>query len=161
MQALVYEFLHTKDQSGPKHTVDGEVVGGNDNYFNHFIYRSAWSYHNYTIGTPLITSPILKEPIHYYHNTRNNRVLAHHIGLEGFIAAEITYRGLFTYSRNYGTFNEPFDEPLDQLSGMLELTRPLPWYGLDASITIAADKGRMYGNNYGVMLNLSKTFESN
>jgi len=157
VQGVVYEFLHTKDQSGPRHSDDeGNIIGGNDNYFNHAIYRSGWSYHDYTIGSPLISSPLLTEETEHYNNMKNNRVSAHHIGLEGFIAPELNYRGLFTYSRNYGTFNEPFDEPIDQLSLMVELTRPLPWYELEAGITLAGDIGRMYGDNYGVMLNLRK-----
>ena len=155
VQAIVYEFLHTKDQSGPTHNdPDGNVVGGNDNYFNHGQYRSGWTLYGFTIGTPLITSPILNDPPS--RRFANNRVLAHHVGLEGHLANHLTYRGLFTYSRNYGRHSIPFDQPIDQLSMMLELARPIPGHNLEAGITLAADAGRMYGDNLGLLLSLRK-----
>ncbi len=155
LQAVVYEFLHTKDQSGPTHDdPDGNVVGGNDNYFNHGHYRSGWTYFGFTIGTPLITSPILNDPAS--DRITNNRVLAHHVGIEGFFSETLSYRALATYSRNYGRHPVPFEPPIDQLSLMLELKRPLPWYGLQAGITVAADVGRMYGDNTGVIIHLQK-----
>ncbi len=155
LQAVVYEFLHTKDQSGPTHDdEEGNVVGGNDNYFNHGHYQSGWTLYGFTIGTPLLTSPIFNAPP--LHRLVNNRVLAHHIGLEGRLGSQTGYRGLFTYSRNYGRHSVPFDEPIDQLSMMLELTRTISRHNLEAGITIAADAGRMYGDNLGLMVSLRK-----
>jgi len=151
VQAMVYEFLHTKDQSGPTHDDEqGNVIGGNDNYFNHGHYQSGWSFHGFTIGTPLITSPILNEP--ESHRFTNNRVTAHHVGIKGHITQRLSYRTLVTYSRNYGRHSVPFKEPLDQISMMLEVSHPLPWHGLHVSITVAGDAGRMYGDNAGAMV---------
>jgi hypothetical protein len=48
IESAVYEFLHITDQSGRHHRIDGEIVGGNDNYFNHYIYSSGWATHGYT-----------------------------------------------------------------------------------------------------------------
>ncbi len=166
LQAIVYEFLHTKDQSGPTHNdPDGNTIGGNDNYFNHAIYQSGWTNHRQTIGTPLITSPVYNGmerfsalPAHHLHN---NRVMAHHIGLEGFLGVQMQYRGLVTYSRNYGRHREPFETVAKQLSFMLELSRSLPQHGLQAGITLAADRGKLYGNNYGFMLHLNKKWSFN
>ncbi len=153
LQAITYEYLQTTDQSGPRHNgEDGNVIGGNDNYFNHAIYQSGWSYHGYTIGTPLITSPLLNDPT--FHRFTSNRVRAHHLGLKGHLGPRTRYRSLITYSRNYGTHNDPFDQRKDQVSGMLELTRQLDFLQLEAGITLAADRGAMYGDNYGVMLQL-------
>ncbi len=155
LQALVYEWLHTKHQSGPTHDDDeGNQIGGNDNYFNHGYYRSGWSLYGFTIGTPFITSPILNDPPN--HRFTNNRVLAHHIGITGFFSEKLQYRSLFSYSRNYGRHSIPFDTPRDQYSIMLELQYPLPWYGIQANIAIAADIGNMYGDNYGVMLSFRR-----
>lgn len=154
LQAFVLEVLHTKDQSGPTHNdPEGNVVGGNDNYFNHGHYRSGWTYHKFTIGTPLLTSPIFNESSI---RLLNNRVLAYHFGAEGHLGPDTRYRGLFTYSRNYGLHSIPFAEPIDQLSVMLELTRPLRRYGLDIAATLAGDIGRLYGDNIGVMLSIRK-----
>lgn len=161
LQGFVYEVLYTKNQSGPSHNdEDGNVVGGNDNYFNHDLYLSGWTNHQYTIGTPLITSPIINSPDSFYYGYLiNNRILAHHIGLEGNVRENIKYRSLLTYSRNYGTFNDPFPVPYEQFSIMLEFISRLPWYGLDANLTIAGDSGRMYGDNYGIYLSLSKIIQ--
>lgn len=160
IQAFVYEWLHTKDQSGPTHNDDqGNQVGGNDNYFNHGDYRSGWSFHGFTIGTPFITSPILNDPS--FHRFLNTRVLAHHIGFTGYLSEKLEYRSLVSYSRNYGMHHLPFEPPRDQYSILLELNYPLPWYDIKANITMAADIGDMYGDNYGVMLSLRRQFFPN
>ena len=157
VQAFVYEWLHTKDQSGSVYrNEDDYVVGGMDNYFNHGHYQSGWSFHGFTIGTPFITSPILNDPP--FHRFLNTRVLAHHIGFTGFLSEKLEYRSLVSYSRNYGMHHLPFEPPRDQYSVLLELNYPLPWYDISANITIAADIGDMYGDNYGVMLSFRRQF---
>lgn len=155
LQAVVYEFLYTKHQSGPTHNdPDGNVVGGNDNYFNHGYYQSGWTLHGFTIGTPLLTSPIFNDPAN--HRLVNTRVLAHHVGFEGWFSDRTSYRSLITYSRNYGMHHRPFEPPIDQLSLMLELIRRLPAHGIELGVTLAADAGRMYGDNLGVMISVIK-----
>ncbi len=164
LQAVVYEYLQTTDQSGPAHNdPDGNIIGGNDNYFNHAIYQSGWTYYGHTIGTPLITSPAHSSlesfgdlPAHRIHN---NRVRAHHLGLEGTPLPNWHYRSLITWSRNYGRHSVPFDKPADQLSVMLEVSHQLPRPDLHLGLTLAADKGELYGDNYGVMLNIRKMFD--
>lgn len=166
LQAIVYEYLQTTDQSGPTHNdEDGNIIGGNDNYFNHAIYQSGWTYYGHTIGTPLITSPVHNGlerfsglPAHRIHN---NRVRAHHLGFEGTLLSNWNYRSLITWSRNYGRHSVPFDNPADQLSVMLEVSRQLPRHGLQLSLTIAADRGELYGDNHGLMLNVRKNLTFN
>jgi len=154
VQAVVYEFLHTTDQSGRYHDIEGDTLGGNDNYFNHGRYEAGWTLHGYTIGTPLITSTVLDDAISY--GTPNNKVVVHHFGFEGYIGEKIKYRNLFTYSINSGTNFHPFENQKEQFSWMLELKRFLEYYGLQVGITLAADVGEMYGDNFGVMVNLVK-----
>ncbi len=155
LQAFTYEYLQTTDQSGRYHDLDGVVLGGDDNYFNHAIYQSGWSYHGYTIGTPFITSPILNDPP--WHRFENTRVRVHHLGIKGHLAQSLSYRTLFSYSRNYGTYgrySDPYDPPRDQFSWLLELSGPLNFFDLEASVSLAFDQGDMYGNNLGLMLRL-------
>ena len=154
LQAVVYEFIHTTNQSGPYHDLGGVGLGGNDNYFNHLHYQSGWSYHNYTIGTPLITSRIFG--LNETHRLHNNRVIGHHIGFEGHISKTASYRSFFTFSRNFGTFDNPFEMRKDQFSWMFEITGPLEIIGMDAGITLAVDSGSMYGDNLGIVFTLSK-----
>ena len=155
LTSVVYEFLHTESQSGPSHDVDGITVGGNDNYFNHGFYRSGWTHHRYTIGTPLITSPILNETFSY--EIMNNRVIAHHIGFEGSISSNLKYRNLITYSRNFGTYHHPFSMSREQFSWMVDLTHTLGIFGLEAGAAFALDLGEMNGNNFGLLLSLRKS----
>ncbi len=154
VQAVTYEYLQTTNQSGPYHDIDGEIVGGNDNYFNHAIYQSGWSYHMHTIGTPFISSPVYNDP--EFHRFVNNRVRAHHIGFKGHIIPGVTYRNLMSYSRNYGTHNEPFENKKDQISMMLEVATQVGLLGLNVALAMSVDYGDMYGNNLGVMLRLSR-----
>ncbi len=153
LQAVTYEFLHTTHQSGPEHCMEEGLVG-NDNYFNHSHYRSGWTYYGYTIGTPLITSTFFNENAEF--GTENNRVIAHHLGLRGYLGGEVLYRTLLTLSRNLGTHSRPYDERRDQLSWMLELSRPVNFLNMTAGITLAADRGDMYGDNLAVMLSLKR-----
>jgi hypothetical protein len=154
VQAVLYEFLQTTHQSGPFHDLDGVVLGGKDNYFNHGHYRSGWTYHGYTIGTPMITSPVLEKPAMF--GIANNRVIAHHLGVEGQMTGNISYRSFLTLSRNFGTYDWPFARRRDQLSWMLEVNSPLNFYNLEYGIAFAVDSGEMYGNNYGLLFTLRK-----
>ncbi len=161
LQAVVYEILHTKDQSGPTHNdPDGNIIGGNDNYFNHGIYRSGWTNHGFTLGTPFITSPVFNRMPALSgltaYRLHNNRVLVHHLGLEGYLLPTTRYRALISYSKNHGRHPAPFDPPLEQLSVMLEASHVITQHGLTVMLTLAADAGRMYGDNYGFMLGLRK-----
>ncbi|MFP4367420.1 MAG: capsule assembly Wzi family protein [Bacteroidales bacterium] len=155
LQAIVYEYLQTTSQSGAFHDVEGDTLGGNDNYFNHGHYKSGWTYYDYTIGTPIITSPVLNDPPSQ--SISNNRVVAHHLGFEGHFTDVIAYRNFFTFYRNFGTYSNPFSERRDQFSWMMEIVGPLSFFDLEAGVTLAADFGEMYGNNYGMVITLRRT----
>lgn len=155
---IVVERLKTTFQSGPVHDLTGPVKQkGNDDYLNNYVYKSGWSYHGMTLGTPLITSPVYNpddEP-----RLQNNRVLAYHIGIGG-MAGEFPYRTFFTYSDNLGTYSEPIDPSKKQFSWYFETTLPSVWRGIDVNIMLAADLGEMYGNNLGALLQLKKTIRT-
>ena len=158
---LVYEFIKTTNQSGPYNLnptdpSDTHEYGGNDNYFNHWVYQAGWTYDNMTIGTPLITSPAVLhgDPVEYI---RNNKVIAHHFAFEG-VYNHLVYKLFYTYSLNYGTNYYPFSAFKSQHSVMLHtnLVNTLPW-GIDLNVTLGMDKGKMYGNNVGIMISLVKS----
>jgi hypothetical protein len=156
---FVYEFLNTTDQSGRYNLKPGDnsgyEYGGNDNYFNNGIYIEGWSFQNMTLGNPLVTSPtIMHGDNHDY--IRNNRVMAHHFGMEG-IAYSIKYKILYTYSLNYGTNDYPISPEQTQHSIYLnaEITDKLPW-NIILTGSIGADFGKLYGDNFGVMFSLKK-----
>jgi len=154
LKGALYEFLHTTDQSGRYHEKDGEIVGGNDNYFNNYLYRSGWTSNSYTIGTPLITSPIIDQA-ESGQILINNKVIAHHLGLSGWLMDNLQYRTLLTYSINYGTNSGPFDPLKRDFSFLTEFHYKIPenptWM---IKTKLAGDLGNMYGPNFGVMVSV-------
>jgi hypothetical protein len=151
-----YEFLHTTDQSGRFHKIGDSIVGGNDNYFNNYLYPSGWSHRSFTLGTPLITSPVMNENGSI--RMRNNRVRAHHLGLSGWLDKKLYYKTLITFSMNYGTNARPFEPVRKDWSYLLELrylqSKQNNWM---IKGSIAGDLGEMYGPNFGVYLSVVKS----
>ncbi len=150
---VVYEFIYTLDQSGPIHDWSRKL-GGNDNYFNHYIYKSGWTYYGYTMGTPLITSPNYNQDDSII--LKNNRVMVHHLGIEGKISS-INYRTYFSYSYNYGTHSNPFSPVKNNFSFFLDFSLPIKlYYNFKLNTKCAFDLGKMYGNNFGFIISLNK-----
>lgn len=102
LSKIVTEFIHTSDQSGRKNwdSLAKKELGGNDNYFNHGIYKYGWTYNGLTIGTPLITSPVIN-PLINSNQIYNNKVVGYNLGIEGTIS-KVSYKLLGTYIFNYG-----------------------------------------------------------
>lgn len=153
IKGILYEYLNTTDQSGPYHDKDGMLYGGSDTYFQNYIYANGWNHYMRTIGTPMISSPVYNKNGQVY--TNNNRVMAHHFGIEGDIAG-YNYRALTTISRNFGSYGTPI--PLTRnTSILLELNKQLPHcHNIELAGSIGADFGKLYGNNVGLMLTLRK-----
>jgi hypothetical protein len=153
---LLVEYVQTTWQSGPVHDLSGPVkLKGDDDYFNNYVYNSGWTYLGMTLGTPLVTSPIYNDE----NQTRliNNRVKGYHLGWGGVVRG-LNYRTLFTYSVNKGTYKVPFDPDRNQFSWLFETTVHSFWRDVDLNVLLAADVGKMYGNNLGIILLLRKTF---
>ena len=167
-----YEFINTTDQSG-LHVeywllngtryytpVSGGVLhyaGGNDNYFNHGFYQFGWTYHRMTIGTPLITSPVvLNSSYPESEYMFNNKITGHHFSLEGKYKY-LLYKLFLTYSLNFGTNSHPLDPALSQYSFLMniQLVNKLPW-GMNAGLSAGYDHGKLIGNNTGLMIIISK-----
>ena len=153
LKTALFEYIHTKDQSGDHERKDGHILGGNDNYFNHkVIYHDGWTSRGYIMGTPLITSSIIQQG---QYATPNNKLVGFHMGFMGWFTTKIQYRTLFTYSRNYGTNDRPFDRVRKNLSLVIDFQYSSQEYSswmLNAQI--AADFGNMYGSNFGFKLSL-------
>lgn len=157
---VVYEFINTTDQSGPIDSKEDNTVMwpiGNDDYFNNSLYWFGWTFHELVLGTPLITSPlVIRIPESGYEYIWNNKIICHHFGLEGKHNS-LRYKLLATYSLNYGTNVYPFEPVIRQFSFLLqnEIVDKLPW-GISASLVVGIDYGRLYGNNMGLRISLSK-----
>ncbi|HCV79934.1 MAG TPA: hypothetical protein DGQ38_02680 [Zunongwangia profunda] len=93
INSFVYEFIYTKNQSQTAPHLW-------DNYFNNIIYTSGWTYQQNVIGVPFITSTYLSDYGGNYITVGNNRLIAHHLGIQGKLY--FPYEFKLSYRRNYG-----------------------------------------------------------
>lgn len=93
INSFVYEFIYTKNQSQTAPHLW-------DNYFNSGVYSSGWTYQQNVIGVPFITSTYLSDYGGDYITVGNNRLIAHHLGIQGKLY--FPYEFKLSYRRNYG-----------------------------------------------------------
>lgn len=156
---IVYEFLYTKDQAGAVYwdrTPEiNEQVSGRDNYYNNYAYNG-WQNRGMAIGCPLLLSPI--------YNARHqmafldNRVVAHTLGFRGEPSPQFGYLAKISYSRNWGTYDDPYDNVKTLVALLVQADyHPHRLKGWEASLAFGMDGGSLIGHNYGVMLSIKKT----
>lgn len=135
---------------------------GDATYYHHGFYRDGWTYQGRTLGIPLITpaarTPGLQSDLP---GIGNSIVLAHHVGVEGHLGADVSYRLLGTYSRNYGAQGvcgspacelrvDRRRERTDQYSFRVEVRGPLaPRHNLWLRTAVAVDTGAFYDDRIG------------
>jgi hypothetical protein len=96
VESMMYEFYYTKDQS---HNLTPWIHLW-DNYFNNGIYKSGWTYNGQVIGIPFFTTNKYEGGATTI--IGNNRVIVHHIGLNGFAFNRFPYKFLMSYRNNNG-----------------------------------------------------------
>ncbi|CAN5194148.1 capsule assembly Wzi family protein [soil metagenome] len=167
--SFVYEYLYTKYQDGhrrpndnPNSSVEIDPYRGNENYYNHHIYRTGWVYNNRTIGNPLFI-PSSDPRIGVF----NNRIVGHHLGLKFRIAGNILLTTRGTFSRNYGKRwdnrvpEDPektslFNPSIDQWSLFAGMQAPFTWNNQAFTLLgeIGVDNGALVGNQIGMTIGL-------
>lgn len=155
VQKVVYEFVRTINQSGPIHLWNDTIhLGGNDDYYNNFIYEQGWAYNKMGIGNPLLTSPIFDKTSSI--KFRNNRIIAHHIGLQGILPYNTNYKFVISYVQNLGTFSYPMHRR-ENISTLAELHKNfnLNWM---LKISLSNDFGEMYDDNFGFLISIRRNF---
>lgn len=161
LRAVVFEYLNTRDQSGPMHFIwfdHGKypgVGGGNDDYYNNQEYKTGFAYFNRSIGSPLIISPEYNEDGSL--GFKNNRVRDWHVGAEGSISATLDYRILFTVMNGWGRHSEPFPEKRNGTASLIGLTYKHPKLkGWQFEGAASLDTGSLPGENFGFQVKVSK-----
>ncbi|MGV8093466.1 MAG: hypothetical protein AB2L24_16525 [Mangrovibacterium sp.] len=147
---FLFEFFYSKKQSGSYHLISGpgKHKRGNDNYFNHGVYGTGFSYKGYSMGTPLFY-PLVENEQGVISGFENNRVSAFHAGAKGYLSEGLCWKALLTYSRNFGTFNNPYASVKRQIYSFAEIgwnSKKLP---LSFTARIAADYGTLVNHRYG------------
>ena len=157
VSSIVYEYLRTADQSGPiyhdANDILPEQISAIDNYYNHHIY-GGWQHAGFGIGNPLLLSPL------YNSNHKiaftDNRITAHHIGLEGHPCKEGHYRILFTHEKSLGTYSQPHSNPKNGKFLLIEGTySPRRKKGLNLTFSYGQNSGTLLGSSKGGMLTIS------
>ncbi|GAB3901055.1 capsule assembly Wzi family protein [Larkinella knui] len=155
----VVELLYTKSQGGSVFQ-DLDKLRGRDNYFNHTQYRNGWSYFGNTIGTPFITPMNDTRPdLPRYGFFANNRVRAFHTGLQGGFAPYCTFQVKVSYSENFGTYDVPYPNTVEQFSSLLQVGVPLNQNGLLFTLAAASDRGGLFPNSNAVYASVRKTWD--
>ncbi len=155
VEKAVYEFMYTIHQSGDTHLFG--YMRGRDNYYNHGIYRSGYTYRGYAMCTPVF-SPLLFNDEGMVTNISNTRIAMHHIGIMGTLAKIINWDTRLTFTHNLGTYNVPFEPAKNQFSMLLNLGYVKQKLPVDITLSLAADFGALYPNRVGAMLRLSKSW---
>ncbi|MGW1455577.1 capsule assembly Wzi family protein [Salegentibacter agarivorans] len=145
IQAVMYEFYYTKNQSKNTPTTDGQ-----DNYFNNNLYRSGWTYENRVLGLPFITLGPDRFRI------TNNKVLVHHIGLSGMAFSKIPYKFLGSFRKNYGGKGSANTNGQHVLSTYLDLN--LLQNIVNLNLQLGADFDEIEVSNFGAGISVSKSF---
>ncbi|RAJ92559.1 capsule assembly protein Wzi [Larkinella arboricola] len=160
-KSAVVEWLTTTNQSGPVFDQTAQFQGS-DNYFNHGQYREGWSYFGRTIGTPFIApradyTPRVREYVGggFF---PNNRIHVWYLGMEA-AASQVQFSARASFSRNYGSFNEPYAPPFEQFSALLSAQCSLPRLTNTAlSMSIAYDQGGLYPKQTGGFLSIKRSW---
>ncbi|MDZ7719220.1 MAG: capsule assembly Wzi family protein [Balneolaceae bacterium] len=177
---FVYEYLYTKNQSGPRRVnpdadPDVDRFRGNQNYYNHEIYESGWAYQYRTIGNPLFKAD--EDAL----GILNNRIIAHHVGIESSVN-QVDLFGKITYSKNFGkrcdNRNPDIGEgdlfgiqcnrevtidpgtPITQWSLLAGTEFPLPIIpdqNIRFRVETALDSGRLFGDQFGILTSIRWT----
>ena len=161
MKKVVLEYITTRHQSGPFHYIwyDHDKYhgpgGGYDNYYNNNEYKTGASYYGRAVGSPLLTSPEYNENGDV--DFKNNRIRAWHFGFEGHLSQQVFYRIKYSHSMNWGTYKIPFFEKKHNNSAVIEITYRHPKLtGWEFGGAVAGDYGKLYGDNTGFSLSVSK-----
>jgi hypothetical protein len=94
----------------------------------------------------------------------NNRIVAHHFGIEGQLSETVDYKLLGTWSRNYGLYDDAdlFEEEgletdffytPEQWSFLAKFSYR-PYSSLRLNASLAADNGDLYEDRIGIMLGI-------
>lgn len=161
--AFVYEYITTKDQSGPIfHNKTPQLpyqISALDNYYNHGLYLG-WQHWGQAIGNPLYYTPLYEKDGSL--NFWSNRFVGHHFGISGDPLKNWSYRLLFSHTKSWGVYEKPYDKPKYQNSFLTEISylsksEKSLWKGWKLNLGIGYDQGTQHGKSWGVSLGVSKS----
>jgi hypothetical protein len=139
VRGLIYEFVHTKDNNAPSSPLDPQ------DYFNHYIYESGWTYKSRGLGVPFLIPSSPTDPAFL-----NNRVIAHHLGTRISSFDELwDFRLMGSYVINKGRWDVPFDPEESVFYGHARIRRLIN-DNMQAGFTIGTDISNVNQDNFAI-----------
>jgi hypothetical protein len=159
---ILYEFNNTRQQSIRDSIYywddnsDKWKIREYDNYYNHSVYRSGFTYQQQVMSSPLFFPLVESSSISM--GIQSNRFFSHHIGTKGNITENIKWKGLLTYIQHLGTYVKPYIINLKQVSALFELRYINPEFPLEFTISTATDISNIEGKNLGFRFSILKSW---
>ncbi|TKT93294.1 capsule assembly Wzi family protein [Dyadobacter frigoris] len=159
INSFLLEVIGTQNQTNNS-PLSGLAIFENGDYFNSYIYRRGWSYNGASIGTPLIPGQSLTDgdlPRNQTKFTNNNRGWVFHSGITAsWLNTTFLFKG--TYSRNFGTYINPFDTVKQQVSIQLSAEKKMKFLRNGSLIaSFYSDIGKLYPNSSSLLLGYRKS----
>jgi hypothetical protein len=166
LSGVVFEYIYTKQQTGPIHHNIGmddehrdrliKKGNGNDNYYNNTDYVQGPSHFGQSLGSPLLLAPIYNTDGRI--NFKSSRIIAFHLGVEGYLHPSLQYRLLLTGGQSWGSYYVPFLSVKKGVASLLELIyTPARANGFDIRLSAGCDNGEFFGGGtFGGSLTLRK-----
>jgi len=162
VSSVLLEFTYTRDMSASNYLSGGispNTKSARDNYFNNGIYKSGWTYHGNTIGSPYFTpEPVDENGITNGVIVGDNRFAAFNIGANGYLKW-LPYKIMLSHTTYFGWFNQEYEQYPVQISGILDILIPQEKFNLpfDVAASFAFDIGTYRPQNFGAFLSIKKT----
>ena len=160
LDGAVLEWLYTKNQGGPGFIENDPYGRGKVNYFNNEQFIDGWQYHSRVIGTPFLTPQTeVNTTLPRGYPIANNRVSMWHMGLSGRVVRQVQWLTKLSYSQNFGTYEIPYPDGVNQFSALLQLTTPvqIPALGkVQLQTSLALDTGKLLNNSSGGYFSIRK-----
>jgi len=158
INSINFEYLSLNSQKN-KFNPSELVISQIADYYNSYIYQRGWSYYGSGIGSPLVPLAGLTNtdlPKNNSQFTNNNRIQAFHTAINGSLSEiNIILKG--TYSRNSGTYLNPFSSEINQISLLLSGEKTLRILKATVFAGVASDIGKIYPNSVAVFLGVRKS----
>ena len=155
---ILFEYIYTKQQSGPIHFLYPQYpdYNGNDNYYHNYSYIQGPSYFGRTQGTPLFLSPEYNEDGRL--NFKSSRIISFHLGAEGCFSPNLSYQLLATTGQTWGRYYIPYASVKKGFASNLDLIyKPSGIHGLDIKLSMGFNQGSFFEEDaFGMGITITK-----
>ncbi|QZT36392.1 capsule assembly Wzi family protein [Halosquirtibacter xylanolyticus] len=156
--SMVAEYATTLDQSGRYHDPENHMYG-QDNYMGNYIYKSGWTYHNKTIGTPFMI------PQENNLGFESSRFISYYLGAMGYLNYQVKWKLRASYLKHYARY---FEEDPSSIKDSPEYPKNQQSYSFELDYSyksrwvftaqLGYDHGDLLGNNLGLIFGVSYLF---